>query len=436
MAYRCLAAEAEAAVGGAGGGGDAAAGPEAAAGVGLGKSSSRLPASKVLVAGALRPPRADLAGDVDADSADPGPQVPFLVVTKAPGVTLGSCMERLTQAQWLAVAAAAGRSLAALHRAPLPGTAAGAAGAAGGAAAQPASGRGGPASGSVGGCGVGVTAWIAKDGVVFSSRHGRVDLREEQQRRAGGVALFPGPAAPAPAAPAAAVAAAVSQPAASAGQSDRQATGAVPGSSVGAETSPATAAACPCCQAWQPFVSFLQRQCRNAVLVHRSAGTLPPQLLELLQAYLPADPAVLVGCCSGSGGAGSSGGSAAATVAGQPGSSSCGGCGGVAPTWVHGDLTAENLLLGSRLHATAEEPAGNGGSAQCKGSCTAGAAAGAGAGRSGSGAAGGEAASTGFAAAPCMACAEAGSVALIDLGDSGQGDPLWDLLPLFLRSFK
>ena len=100
--------------------------------------------------------------------------LPFLVVRRAEGVTLGSCMDALSSSQLAAVAAAAGHALVAFHRLPLP----------------PGGGGGGAAA----------TAWVARDGIAYSSAACTLDLREEEagslaelrsrQRRALG-ALFP-----------------------------------------------------------------------------------------------------------------------------------------------------------------------------------------------------------------------------------------------------
>ena len=76
------------------------------------------------------------------------------------------------------------------------------------------------------------------------------------------------------------------------------------------------------------------------------------------------------------------------------------------PTWVHGDLTAENILF--------PEGAPDG--------------------SKGSGTSGGDGASaSGGSAGSAPGQREA---VLIDFADGGQGDPLWDLPALFIRSFR
>lgn len=71
------------------------------------------------------------------------------------------------------------------------------------------------------------------------------------------------------------------------------------------------------------------------------------------------------------------------------------------PTWVHGDLTAENILLQPPEEASV---AASGGSSP---------------GEAGSGSSSGTWGAT-----------------LIDFADGGQGDPLWDLIPLYMRSLQ
>lgn len=98
---------------------------------------------------------------------------------------------------------------------------------------------------------------------------------------------------------------------------------------------------------------------------------------------------------------------------------SCSSQGLPLPTWVHGDLTAENLLLQRELLAVEGEVQlveGRGSGAE-RGIAGGASNSSGKRGRSGSG-----------AGAP--------RVLLIDFADGGQGDPLWDLVPLYLRSFR
>ena len=347
-------------------------------------------------------------------AAAPPPPLPFLAIQKAEGVTLGSCMEALSKQQLLAVAAAAGRSLAAFHAMPLPAAAAGHAGQCG------CNANGSLDSGSGSRCSRSAcTAWVARDGLVYSSAAGTLDIRGEEgasaeeaaaavwQRQQQCLRLFPSAAA------ALGQGAAVAEPAAVAESANSPGRG-------GSACHMRSSSCCAACSAWQPFLLFLRRQRRHAAKAHRREGSLPPQLQQQVESYLPADPAVLVGhgscaCCSaapeGTASQPANGSAALGSPAGTCGGSSCGGssnataCINRLPTWVHGDLTAENLLLSSALLAgtpqqTGQQPTpGNG---ETSGS------------RSGG----------------------SSGVTLIDFADSGQGDPLWDFVPLLLRSLR
>ncbi len=398
-------------------------------------------------------------------AAGPGPPLPFIAIEKAGGVTLGGCMERLTNSQWLVVAAAAGRSLAAFHAMPLqPAAEAAPAGACSGHA----SGGSGSGSGGSSAC----TAWVARDGIVWSSTAGTLDMRGEkgasaeaaaaslQRRQQQCLRLFPAAAAalgqrlPGSSGKGSSLAGAAATAAAGQAGAPASAAAANVGSSLaGNGSGPASPASssCAACSAWQPFVSFLRRERRHAAKAHRREGSLPPQLQQQIDSYLPADPAVLIGhggcpwCRSAAedaAGQPADGGAVLGSTAGAScagpcnaahssygdGSSACGGGSGSIslPVWVHGDLTAENLLLSSALLDEAPTPqqaeqqqgapcgSGNG-SAHCTGGSTA-------HGDRGSGSGGGGSCS--------------GGVTLIDFADSGHGDPLWDFVPLLLRSLR
>jgi hypothetical protein len=306
-------------------------------------------------------------------------------------------MEALSRQQWLAVGEAAGRSLAAFHSLPLPAAAAAA------------------SAGSSGGC---CTAWVARDGIVYSSAAGTLDmrqgdgddsapfvLRQRQQQILQHMLpevtalLHPG------------------QP-----QQDGP-----------ASSSPATADGstnCPRCRAWQPFVAFLRRQRRHVRAAHTKEGSLPAQLLRQLDSYLPADPAVLVGCCCRYGsspyssGSASAEGLAAAAAESQPGACSCcdsdrgGSSSGSAsmPTWVHGDLTAENLLVSSRLLHLAAEQEQRDQQPHVQQRL--------------------EEQQRAPPPPPQQQHAAPPGVILIDFADGGHGDPLWDFVPLLLRTLR
>lgn len=85
------------------------------------------------------------------------------------------------------------------------------------------------------------------------------------------------------------------------------------------------------------------------------------------------------------------------------------------PTWVHGDLTAENILF------PAGEPDPAAGSCSQEG------------GAGGEGCNGGAAEHEGGSRASGSGGCEA---LLLDFADGGQGDPLWDLAALYIRSFR
>jgi hypothetical protein len=86
------------------------------------------------------------------------------------------------------------------------------------------------------------------------------------------------------------------------------------------------------------FVSFLRHQRARALGVHTESSSLPPWLLRRLDAYLPVDPAAMLGFgarvpdqCSAEGFAA---GFAEGLAEGR-----CDGIGGRLPIWLHGDLT-------------------------------------------------------------------------------------------------
>lgn len=409
-------------------------------------------------------PEAETQAAAAQAAAGPAPPLPFIAIEKAEGATLGRCMERLTDSQWLAVAAAAGRSLAAFHSMPLPAAEAAPAGACGCHAS------GGYVSGGGSGGGSASTAWVARDGIVWSSTAGTLDMRGEegasaeaaaavlQQRQQQCLRLFPAAAAalgqglPGSSGNSSSLAGVTASAAAGQAGAPASAVAANGGSSPAADGSgPASQASSSCavCSAWQPFLSFLRRQRRHAAKAHRREGSLPPQLQQQLDSYLPADPAVLIGhggcaCCRAAAedtaGQPADGGAALGSSAGAGlaapcngahnacggGSSACGGSSSL-PVWVHGDLTAENLLLSSALlddaptlqQAEQQQGAACGG-AGGRGNCSSSSAA-----LGGSSAAHGECGGSG-----------GGGVTLIDFADSGQGDPLWDLVPLLLRSLR
>ncbi|KAL4420190.1 hypothetical protein ABPG77_011406 [Micractinium sp. CCAP 211/92] len=305
--------------------------------------------------------------------------LPFVVLRKVAGVTIGSCSDRLSRQQ---------------------------------------------CDGS-GGCS---TAWMARDGIAYSSALGTVDLREAesegpeqllQRQRLMLIGLFPQAAALLGVGGAGVQQAeghaehpggsALGCSASAPHQGAAEAAG-------GRYESGAAAPACSCrrCRAWQPFLCFLRRQRRHAATAHRRDESLPQQLLEQVECYLPPDPAVLLGFGSGcacrcscraiqqrsSGsprdlaapGQARAGIVERASVVGT----ACGGdCTGSKPTWVHGDLTAENILLSNCLLES-------GGQAPQEA-------------HRGQGATG---------------------AVLIDFADSGHGDPLFDLVPLLLRTFR
>jgi hypothetical protein len=364
---------------------------------GGGSSASLLYAGLLWDTGCGRGSPAQLAADAAAEAEAEAAPLPFLAIRKAEGATLGSCMEALGRQQWLAVGQAAGRSLAAFHSLPLPAAVAAAAEAAGG---------------IVGCC----TAWAARDGIVYSSAAGTLDMRQGDGANAAPLVLrqrqqqilqrmLPEVSA-------------LLHP----GQQQQQG----PDSS-----SPAAADGntnCPRCRAWEPFVAFLRRQRRHVRAAHSKEGSLPAQLLRQLESYLPADPAVLVGCCCSSDSSPRSSNSApveglaaaaAAAAESQPGACTCCGndsCGSRSssarpasmPTWVHGDLTAENLLVSSRLLQLAGMQDQRDQQQQLEQQRQ---------------------------EEQQQAAVPAG-VILIDFADGGHGDPLWDFVPLLLRTLR
>ncbi|KAL4448536.1 hypothetical protein ABPG75_005755 [Micractinium tetrahymenae] len=454
-AYCCIAQAA------AGGSGRGAAGGSSRAGVGgmdggsscsllLGGGVLEIPAEQdnaaVLVAESGATQGAEAAGGPAAEAALAGlpAPLPFLAVRRSPGVTVGSCSDRLTGPQWLAASAAVGRSLAAFHLLPLPAAAAtgtvGACGLAGGGGRGGSSGRddsggrdGSRSSGSIS------TAWLVRDGLLYSSALGTVDLREEEVEGPAQLlqrqwlvlrGVFP-------------QAAALLVGDETCDEQAEHTAALVPAAAAAADElaeSAAAAHACGCrrCSAWQPFLSFLRRQRRHAAAAHRRDEALPPQLLEQVESYLPADPAVLLGlgsgcgcgssCCatqqSSSGGPAEHPGPGQAGAAGSMGGASapgtaCGcdsdsrsagsGCAGGMPVWVHGDLTAENILLSDGLLASGppSQQQGQGQREQAT-------------------------------AAQQQGQQEQGGAGavLIDFADSGHGDPLFDFVPLLFRTLR
>lgn len=266
--------------------------------------------------------------------------LPYLVVSKVQGVTLGSLQQRLSPEQWRSAAAAVGRALASFHALPLPGQ-------------LPASGTDAPASPAEqqGGCGCGqccgspggllgmpCTAWTSHSSHVWSSLLGSIDKRawaaaaaavvspsakqyaaqqqQQQQPGEGGgssppglpatLCLFPsGPlgtgrkavaadtgsavaAAAAESSAAAAVGPAAKRPRLGPGVSSLQPAPAPtlaaggPGSAIADSTSPAAAAA-----VWDPFLAHLRHRRRKAVRGFEWSGALPPHLVQQLDSYLP-----------------------------------------------------------------------------------------------------------------------------------------------------
>ena len=324
--------------------------------------------------------------------------LPFLAVRKSPGATLGSQFELLSSQQWLAVAAAVGASLADFHRLPLPAGHFLAPAAAASASAAASS------SADVS------TAWVARDGIVYGSAFGTLDMRHGSEgetlgwQRALLRQLFPSVAARL-----------LGQQGGEAGQVVDGSSAATSARNVAAPApGPAPAGGAPCrsCTAWRPFLSFLRRQRRDVVREHRRNGSLPPQLMDGLDSYLPADPALLLGSsgggCSGGGGGRCNDSSSVAGGAGVPG---CCCPGSLLPTWLHGDLTAENILVSRELlaaAAAADAAASDGG---------------------------GESARDAQQQAQ-QASLQHGGAVLIDFADGGHGDPLWDFIPLLLRTFR
>lgn len=278
------------------------------------------------------------------------------------------------------------------------------------------------------------TAWVARDGIVYSTSAGTVDMRrkeaeegrqQEQEQLAQRQHLLLRQLFPR-------VGAALLG-------SNWKAVQQSPGAdrisaAAGADAAAAgggSASACHRCRAWQPFVDFVRRQRRHAAKVHRKEGSLPPQLLAQVDAYLPADPAVLVGCLCLSASRGSSKSAAAGAASadgpccGSSGGGTCACAGGGMPAWVHGDLTAGNMLLGGGLLAEqgctspldAQQQQQQGWQGQ-------------GAGQPG------EPPPPPHGSSLPAGSAQAAAAVLIDFADSGQGDPLWDFVVLLLRTLR
>lgn len=264
--------------------------------------------------------------------------LPYLVVSKVQGVTLGSLQQRLSPEQWRSAAAAVGRALASFHALPLPGQ-------------LPASGADAPAfpAEQQGGCGCGqccgspggllgmpCTAWTSHSSHVWSSLLGSIDKRawaaaaaavvspsagqyetqQQQQPGEGGASSAPGlpatlclfPSGPfvtgrkavaadtgsavavaaTESSAAAAVESAAKRPRLGPGMSSLQPAPAptlaagITGSAIADSTSPAAAAA-----AWEPLLAHLRHRRRKAVRGFEWSGALPPHLVQQLDSYLP-----------------------------------------------------------------------------------------------------------------------------------------------------
>lgn len=156
--------------------------------------------------------------------------------------------------------------------------------------------------------------------------------------------------------------------------------------------------------AWWPFVAFLRHRAADLLSEPLDSSLMPLWVQQQLPAYLPADLTALVGAgapCA----APAAGGAAAPVANGHVAASNAGAEQGVAaapavapsapPCWLHGDVTPANVLA-----AWDEPPAER---SAASGSLDDGA---------------------GAAAPPVLS--------LIDFGDVGHGDPLMDLLPVFI----
>ncbi|KXZ56197.1 hypothetical protein GPECTOR_1g170 [Gonium pectorale] len=191
---------------------------------------------------------------------------------------------------------------------------------------------------------------------------------------------------------------------------------------------------------WWPFVSYLRRR-RRVVLEELQYLEFPPWVQKQLSAYLPADPATLLGfgpaelgeaesVCVGATGAGrdmATGTDPRVAVAGGRGPAPPPGGPGVPPLLLHGDVTAANIVFrhppppvpstlavaGAKPNAQRPAPQQNG----CHG-------------KAGS-AAGTPVAPVGGAvvAAPATTAAEWWpELQLVDFADAGHGDPLFELV--------
>lgn len=128
-----------------------------------GKHGGAAPATNNIEGGTADGPTT-AAAVAAAPAAEPPPfPLPYLVLSKAPGVTLGSCFERLSEGQWAVAASAVGRALADFHAHPLPAGSSGAAGASGSSVQ---------------------TAWASHHGIVWSSVQGKLEQRAWAQAAA------------------------------------------------------------------------------------------------------------------------------------------------------------------------------------------------------------------------------------------------------------
>lgn len=152
---------------------------------------------------------------------------------------------------------------------------------------------------------------------------------------------------------------------------------------------------------WRPFADFLRERRRDAPGELAWEHSLPRRLLDQLEAYLPPNPAAflpnacaicstdLCTCTSHVNGCTeqSTAATHSSTAAGASPESV------YAPSWLHGDLIAQNILVAEPLHTGA--------------SC--------------------EAWEDGLAP---------DAVQLIDFGDAGHGDPLYDLVLLLIEALR
>ncbi|GAB4817095.1 hypothetical protein N2152v2_004141 [Parachlorella kessleri] len=428
-------------------------------------------------------------GRIGGSSSSSHCWLPYLVVRKAAGVTLGSLQPQLGLQEWQQVAAGTGRALADFHALPLPQQSCQhnvVGGVTNGEQQEVACGCGAAGHSGHNAASAACTAWVSHRGTAWSSVHGRIDksawaraaegaaaaaaagadgrlggtqpgaasdqrvdcheevlklssmpldlpaelqlfpdVRLEPATRAhqndatgkgssaadhgskhvrGGRAVPNGAEQCVPAEPAAKRARLLQPEGGATGARQQQqqrlpqptaspvAAPAEPRLLGGEDPAPEAAAGGPgagVAAAWQPFLAFLEHRRQRALRPHAWEGLLPPHLAEQVEGYLPKDVSQLLGFSPATAG-------------------SC--C--PLPAWVHGDLTAENILL-QGLPAPSREVAAV---QTCQG---------------------GERTSPPAACEAAAAASSGGCKAvLIDFADGGQGDPLWDLPPLLLRSFR